>query len=169
MSPESGAQAVDEHSPGEQDGGVHGIGLSHAAVLAQLHEAIFPHDPWSQAAFTTLLASPGVFGYVSLQGFVVARLVADEAEILTIGVLPAARRSGQGGDLLARALAHAARQGGARMFLEVSVDNQPARAFYARRGFAQVGLRRGYYADGADALVLEKTLVPINPDAATTG
>jgi ribosomal-protein-alanine N-acetyltransferase len=46
------------------------------------------------------------------------------------------------------------------MFLEVAETNAAARALYLRRGYRQVGLRRGYYAPGLDALVLRRTLTP---------
>lgn len=48
--------------------------------------------------------------------------------------------------------------GAARIFLEVSVENAAARRLYARAGYTQIGRRKAYYADGTDALVLEKWL-----------
>jgi ribosomal-protein-alanine N-acetyltransferase len=56
------------------------------------------------------------------------------------------------------ALAAARARGAAAMFLEVAAGNTPALALYAREGFAEVGRRRRYYADGADALVLRRDL-----------
>jgi ribosomal-protein-alanine N-acetyltransferase len=53
------------------------------------------------------------------------------------------------------------------MFLEVAAPNAPARALYAGRGYAQVGLRRGYYAFDIDALVLRRALSPISHAVAT--
>ena len=89
-------------------------------------------------------------------------MVAGEAEILTIAVDPSHRRSGLGQVLLAAASDLASQQGGEALFLEVSVDNEPALALYDRAGFVRVGLRRGYYTgpDGRpiDALVLRRNL-----------
>ncbi|MEN0075727.1 MAG: ribosomal-protein-alanine acetyltransferase, partial [Paracraurococcus sp.] len=62
--------------------------------------------------------------------------------------------------LLAAALAGAAAPGAAAMFLEVAAGNAPAQALYAGQGFAEVGRRRRYYADGSDALVLRRDLPP---------
>ncbi|HEY8613806.1 MAG TPA: GNAT family N-acetyltransferase, partial [Roseomonas sp.] len=87
-------------------------------------------------------------------GFVFARAMAGEAEILTLAVDPGARRRGLGGALLTAAVTEAGRRGAEVLFLEVSEANAPARALYARAGAMEVGRRRRYYADGSDALVL---------------
>jgi ribosomal-protein-alanine N-acetyltransferase len=67
--------------------------------------------------------------------------------------------------MLLRAAEQRSRDAGARrMFLEVATNNVAASALYARAGYAEVGRRARYYADGADALVLARSLIP----AATT-
>jgi [ribosomal protein S18]-alanine N-acetyltransferase len=83
-------------------------------------------------------------------------MAGDEAEILTFGVVPEARRRGHGGSLLREAIGAARAKGAGAMFLEVAAGNAPALALYAREGFAEVGRRRRYYSDGADALVLKR-------------
>jgi ribosomal-protein-alanine N-acetyltransferase len=70
------------------------------------------------------------------------------AEIMTIGVIPQARRRGLATDLLHALLAEAHRRGAQECFLEVREDNDAARAFYEREGFETVGVRRGYYDHG---------------------
>ncbi len=85
---------------------------------------------------------------------ILARVAADEAEILTLAVAPPSRRAGLGAALLRAAMRHAGRVGARTMFLEVAVTNGAARALYASFGFREAGLRRGYYIDGTDALVL---------------
>lgn len=128
-----------------------------ATVLAALHAEAF-EAPWDANSLQTLLASPGVFAVAEADGFILVRVVADEAEILTLAVRPAARRAGLGGRLVEAAVVRAAALGSDRMFLEVAEDNQAARTLYARAGFQEAGRRRGYYsrADGSreDALVL---------------
>jgi [ribosomal protein S18]-alanine N-acetyltransferase len=69
-----------------------------------------------------------------------------------------ARRQGIAAGLLRAALAEIAARGGSALFLEVGVGNAAARALYDRFGFRQVGLRRRYYADGSDAIVLRMNL-----------
>ena len=126
-------------------------------VLAVLHAEAFD-TPWDAASLSALLDSPGVFAVEQPGGFILIRVVADEAEILTLAVRPAARRSGLGGRLVEAAVVRAAALGAERMFLEVAEDNVAARALYARAGFVEAGRRRGYYArsDGSreDALIL---------------
>lgn len=131
------------------------------SVLAALHAEAFA-APWSEAEFSDLLAQPGVFAVVESGGFILIRVVLDEAEILTLAVRPSARRQGLGGRLVGRGAVAAARGGASRLFLEVAEDNAAARALYDRAGFRQVGRRKAYYAaaDGGrtDALVLARDL-----------
>lgn len=133
--------------------------------LAVLHAACFP-DPWSATTMATLLATPGSFGILSATpdqpaGFALARVAADEAEILSIGVAPGWRRRGVARQLVAAVSVRAAESGARRLFLEVAADNHPARALYLREGFAQVGRRPRYYrraGKAVDALVLARAL-----------
>lgn len=111
------------------------------------------------------LAAPGVVALAdtdAADGLIVLRIVADEAEILDLGVRPAARRKGLGRSLLAAAEVVAVESGTRRIILEVAVDNAPARALYAASGYEGVGERPAYYQrpDGtrADALILAKPL-----------
>jgi ribosomal-protein-alanine N-acetyltransferase len=136
-------------------------GPAHPFALAAIHEAAFPPgEAWSVTMFAAQLGLPGVLGLLDeAGGMVLIRVAADEAEILTIGVAPEARRSGLGERLLAAAAAAAQDSGAAKLFLEVSARNAPARALYAKAGFSQIGRRRRYYADGADALVMSLPLI----------
>jgi len=128
-------------------------GPEHAAALAAIHKIAFPHDPWPEASFRTLLQQPGVAGFIDTRGgMVLVRSVLDEAEILTIGV--AVPRQGIGRALMEAAIAQLATEGIATLHLEVSASNEAARRLYAKLGFKQAGTRRGYYPDGSDALLL---------------
>ncbi|WP_241666828.1 GNAT family N-acetyltransferase [Muricoccus nepalensis] len=137
------------------------VSAAEAPVLAALHAAAFPpEERWGESAIRLMLALEGAFGLAVGEepaGFVLARAAAGEAEVLTLAVDPAAQRAGLGGALLGAAVAEVARRGASALFLEVSERNAPARALYARAGAAQVGLRRRYYPDGSDALVLRIT------------
>lgn len=125
---------------------------------ARLHALAFGEgEAWGADAISLMLGMPGTFGVLrSAQGFILARVAADEAEILTLAVVPEARRQGVGGALLAEAMAGAVARGAGAMFLEVSDRNAAARALYAGAGFEEVGRRKRYYGDGADALVLSR-------------
>jgi ribosomal-protein-alanine N-acetyltransferase len=132
----------------------------HAEALAAIHAAAYATTHrWDADSFARLLAQPGVYGLIDpAGGMVLARIAADEAEILTLGVAPHARRAGRATAMLRAAEAHAAAAGARTMFLEVAADNAPARALYAASGYRQAGKRRAYYADGTDALVLARSL-----------
>lgn len=142
------------------------IALCNAAAseaLAQLHAMAFD-QPWDAPAITALLATPGTFAFWDGgQGFIMARAVGEEAEILTLAVSPAARSKSLGRALVAAAAAHAATLGAGVFFLEVAETNAPALALYTGLGFLQVGRRSGYYA-GGDARVL-KAALPLSPAA----
>jgi [ribosomal protein S18]-alanine N-acetyltransferase len=145
--------------------GLQPLTVATGAVAAALHARSGFHESWDAASINGLLAS-GAGGLLASAdgipaGFVLWRVAADEAEILTICTAPEHRRAGIG-----RALMNAARDAlsaanVARIFLEVAVDNAPATALYRAFGFAEAGLRRGYYMrpDGAiDAFVMTLTL-----------
>lgn len=134
------------------------------AEMAALHARSFTTPrPWSEAEITALLASPLVFALTRPGAFLLGRVVAGEAELLTIAVHPNQRRAGLGGALVAAFLTESRARGGESAFLEVAEGNDAARALYAACGFAPAGRRRGYYhrPDGAseDALVLVRSLM----------
>ena len=141
--------------------------IAHAGVMAEIHHAAFPRaEAWSKEVFSLHLGTPQTFGFVhSLGGMILARVAADEAEILTLAVLPEQRRQSVGSALLGAAMARAGAFGAAAMFLEVAVTNHAARALYAANGFVEAGSRRRYYSDGTDALILRSTLPPGQPDS----
>ncbi len=93
----------------------------------------------------------------SQNGFVVWRVVADEAEIITIGVHPDARRGGIAAAMLALVENDVKARGGKKIFLEVAENNAPARALYENNGYNRIGVRPKYY-DGIDAILMEKKL-----------
>jgi ribosomal-protein-alanine N-acetyltransferase len=145
---------------GRDEGELQTASSAHAAVMAEIHRAAFPPaESWSRDVVLLQLELPTTFGFVhSRGGMILARVAADEAEILTLAVHPAKRRQGLGAALLRAAMRRAAALGATSMFLEVAVTNRAARDLYAAHGFAESGLRRRYYTDGSDALVLRSTL-----------
>lgn len=133
-------------------------GAGETAALAALHATAFEH-PWPEGEIASLMASPGVFALiVDGEGFILCRAIAGEAEILTLAVDPAVRRRGIGGALVEAAALLAARMDAQTLFLEVADDNLAALALYEAAGFEAVGRRRGYYASGADAVVMSRRL-----------
>lgn len=147
------------------------VGMVHAELLAGMHAVCFA-EPWSTRSMIEVLNMPGAEGLVAVDGgslrpgleapgpagLVLWGRVLDEAEILTIAVLPPWRRVGLGGRLLSAAMDAAAAAGAATMFLEAAADNVAALALYDRHGFVRVGLRRGYYG-GIDAVTMRRPLL----------
>lgn len=124
-----------------------------AETLHALYDACFD-EPFGEAAFRALLASPGLWASIAWDieagrraavGFAIARCVADEAEIISIGVSPSERRRGIGSALLAEVMVRAVALGAKRIFLEVSEENPAAIALYVSAGFERVGRRENYY------------------------
>jgi ribosomal-protein-alanine N-acetyltransferase len=144
------------------DEGVRPALVSDAEAIAAIFEASLP-DPWSPAMIADALKH-GCRGVVTedgdgtIEGVALVQVAVEEAELLQVAVAPAARRRGLGGRLVRAALALAARAGARELFLEVRPSNAAARALYAAEGFREEGLRRGYYRNGEDALVLRKAL-----------
>lgn len=124
--------------------------------LAELHAKCFPHKPWGAADFADLQKS-GCEIIASQNGFIVYRAVADEAEIITIGVAPDARRTGIAAAMLGIIEGDLKKRGVKHIFLEVAADNTPARALYEQNGFVQIGVRPRYY-DGVDAIMMRKDI-----------
>lgn len=139
------------------------IAAAHLPVAAAIHKVCFT-DFWEPGAIADLLAMPGCLGWIALAddddpaGMILARTAADEAEVLTIAVLPPFRRKGVGGCLLTAAAGAAVKAGAGALFLEVAGGNDKALALYARHGFHEVGRRPRYYGGTTDALILRRDL-----------
>ena len=133
-----------------------------AAGIAALHAASFRRG-WGEDEVHRLLLDRAVVAHrvmigQALTGFILSRLAADEAEILSIAVAPARRGRGLARRLLELHLRRLAGLGARAVFLEVGEQNMPARRLYERAGFRQVGRRHGYYEGGATALLLRRDL-----------
>ena len=122
------------------------------AEASALHATGFSRT-WSDGEIQALVAQDAVFGFVARRpgrrrragGFVLARLAADEAEILTIAVSPRHRRSGLGWRLMGAVLRHLRAEGAQSLFLEVDEGNDAAIDLYTKLGFSKVAERAAYY------------------------
>ncbi len=140
--------------------------LRDAPALAQLHGASF-HRGWSEGEFESMLSERNTMVHRlrlrhRIIGFVVSRMAADEAEILTIAVATNHRGRGLSRGLLLTHLGHLAGHGVKKVFLDVEEYNQPARRLYERAGFALVGRRERYYQQAGggqlNALLMRRDL-----------
>jgi ribosomal-protein-alanine acetyltransferase len=93
-----------------------------------------------------------------LTGYILATIIADEAEIISIAVDPDHQGRGIAGDLLLQFMTHCRTFDVAVITLEVAADNLPALGLYRQHGFAEFGLRKGYYRHGnqkTDAIMMK--------------
>jgi len=135
-----------------------------APLLAAVHARAFER-PWRADDIAKLLQNPSAFALIAsagqAQGFVIAWAAAGDSELLTVAVVPEARRKGVGAALVTSAGVAALVRGAATMHLEVAEDNVGARALYQKLGYAEAGRRPGYYAADhgrVDAIVMRRTL-----------
>lgn len=143
-------------------------GADRAEDMALLHAKLFD-PPWDADSMRNSLDHPASTAFVAtlggpgnVVGFIIAQIVADEAEILTIGVAAEYQKHGIGRQLvegMARALARAEVK---RLFLEVAADNAAAGALYLRAGFTPTGRRAAYYerinGPAVDAITMSRML-----------
>jgi ribosomal-protein-alanine N-acetyltransferase len=136
--------------------------------VVALENAVYAF-PWTRGNFVDSLAA----GYIAwtlngsggeLIAYCIAMRGADEMHLLNITVAPVARRRGHARRLLAELVARCRAEGAGRLWLEVRMANRDAQATYVRLGFAEVGVRKGYYpAPGGareDAVVMSLGIDP---------
>ena len=145
-------------------------------VLALEHD-LFPDDPWTARMFAEEVDQPPenrLYLIAETEGLPPApsgRVMAGyaglmfvpggtQADVLTIAVAEAYWGCGIGSALLGALITASVERGCAEVFLEVREDNPRARGLYLRRGFEEIGVRRGYYQpSGVDAIVMRKDLL----------
>jgi len=135
--------------------------LEDAAHLAALHGQSFTPawDEWAMRGFLgqNTKAMMALKGDQPV-GFALARIAADEAELLSIAVSPQMRGQGLGRALLLGIVVVLKEAKVQTLFLEVASDNAAARHIYEKIGFTRIGKRPKYYANGADALTYDLPL-----------
>ncbi|MGI9085188.1 MAG: ribosomal protein S18-alanine N-acetyltransferase [Aeromicrobium sp.] len=137
--------------------------LDDTRSITLIERTSFHDDPWSAALVENELTAPGRVVLVDdreelLVGYASAAVIADVADLTRIAVRPLARRKGVARDLLGALLVRAAAEGAARMMLEVADTNEAALGLYGTSGFVEIARRRGYYARGVDAVVMERLI-----------
>ncbi|HJQ82811.1 MAG TPA: ribosomal protein S18-alanine N-acetyltransferase [Candidatus Binatia bacterium] len=123
--------------------------------------------PWSRAFFEKELATPFARLVVAEEevpprprvvGYTCRWRVTDEVHLLNVAVHPERRGLGYGRELVARVVEEARGAASRVVFLEVRAGNVIARRLYRQLGFKDLGVRRGYYGPGQDAIVMELRL-----------
>lgn len=133
----------------------------HLPEVAAIERATFPEDAWSPEQFWQELAQPTRHYVVAhhdgtIAGFAGSFVLAPDADVQTIAVDPGRQGRGIGAALLGALVDDAIAQGATHLMLEVRADNTPALALYERFGFARVSVRRRYYPDGTDAVIMRR-------------
>ncbi len=137
-----------------------------AAIIA-LEQELFPEDAWTPEMFATEFAQPpsrrlylvaeegnALIGYAGMMF-----TGGSQADVVTLAVDPGRWGRGTGTALLTALVDEAEKRGYQEVLLEVREDNPRARQLYLRHGFAEIGIRRGYYQpSGVDAVVMRKAL-----------
>lgn len=134
--------------------------------VLKLEAALFAEEAWSREMLAGELAlQPASRHYLvaeegeTLIGYAGLLLAGDQADVLTIAVATSWWGRGVGTQLLTALLAEARRRACAEVFLEVRADNMRAQRLYKWWGFAEIGVRRGYYQpSGMDAIVMRRDL-----------
>ncbi|MCF8467644.1 MAG: GNAT family N-acetyltransferase [Sneathiella sp.] len=140
-------------------------GISCAKLAAQLHQLCFT-PAWDEASFRSAMEIPGTFFELMSIGpepaaFALYRQVVEQAEILTLGVLPDFRRQGNGMILLKHGMVHLKSRCSQEIFLDVGEKNFGAIHLYEATGFVRIGRRKNYYqyvSGSEDAIVMKKSL-----------
>lgn len=136
--------------------------------LCAIERAAHAH-PWSDDQLrrevatpysTILCAEEDVPGGAAVCAFVVYWVIHDELHVLDVATAPEARRRGLARALLVEALADGGRRGAVRALLEVRSSNAAAIALYRALGFLHDTVRRRYYQDGEDAVLMSLHLRP---------
>ncbi|MPZ63842.1 MAG: GNAT family N-acetyltransferase [Propionibacteriales bacterium] len=143
--------------------------VSDAVAVARLEAELMGPDAWSESAVRDELTGPlrcaivadhvSDRGRARLVGCAVLLVVGDTADLQRIVVARSHQRRGIAGRLLGRVLEEVGDEV-RRVLLEVRADNADGVGFYLRNGFTEIARRTAYYADGADAIVMQRPLGP---------
>lgn len=148
------------------------MGAEAAALFAAVHQASFAGEVtafWDETDFVALLDMKHGTGLVGMkqgsdqpEGIILYRVATDEAEIVTLGILPRSRRSGLASFLLGEMFREISELAVRAVFLEVAVNNAAARKLYYKIGFRNAGLRKDYFlrpgGSAIDALILRRDI-----------
>ena len=141
--------------------------IKDGVVLEHIHATCFP-DAWDRATFDHLLMENLTCGWMATSfegdpiGFVLARVLGPEAEILTFAVIPSFQRRGVGRCLLNELLVFLKSVNCEKIFLEVAEDNEAAIALYTSAGFIGVGIRPNYYQRADQTFVSASVMTYLN-------
>lgn len=149
------------HVPSEPDLRIAPMRRRHLRSVLRIEAEVYPR-PWTLGLYLGELALPEerrIYLVARSEGHVVGHaglmFAADDGHVTTVAVDPRWHRRGIAARLLVVLFREARMRGATDLTLEVRADNEPAQALYRRFGFAQAGIRKGYYAEtGEDAVIM---------------
>jgi [ribosomal protein S18]-alanine N-acetyltransferase len=168
--PDQSASAAGPVRPGSAGTRLRPMTLADLGNVLAIERELFQDDPWTTEMFTQEIAQPATSRLYlaaedeaggTLAGYAGLMFIpgGTQADVLTIAVAPAYWGRGIGSALLGTLIKEARDRSCAEVLLEVREDNARARGLYLRRGFTEIGVRRGYYQpSGVDAIVMRKDL-----------
>ena len=136
-------------------------------AVHELEERLFPVDAWPLQMFVDELSQPETRRYLiaeapdGIVGYAGLMCIEPIADVQTIAVVPEYEGRGIGSALLRELISEGRRRGAADLLLEVRADNPRAQQLYRRFGFEQIHVRRKYYRDGVDALIMRLELADV--------
>lgn len=145
------------------DFSIHSATIKNFAQLQKIEKLCYS-QPWTETMLRAELESAHALHFLGLEagnlvtGFILSQLIADEIHIHNIAVLPDHRKKGIARIMLHHLLTTAKEKGAVKALLEVRSSNRSAVTLYSKNGFKTEGLRRNYYRDGEDALLMTKFL-----------
>jgi ribosomal-protein-alanine N-acetyltransferase len=136
-------------------------------AVHELEVRLFPVDAWPLQMFVDELAQPETRRYLiaeapdGIVGYAGLMCIEPIADVQTIAVVPEYEGRGIGSALLTELISEGRRRGAADVLLEVRADNPRAQQLYRRFGFEQIHVRRKYYRDGVDALIMRLEIADV--------
>jgi len=94
----------------------------------------------------------------SISGYIIAWKVADEIQLNNIAVKNSCRRMGMATKLLSELYSNNSNHQYSKIYLEVRSGNYEAINFYLKNGFIKTGIRKKYYNNNDDAILMEKNI-----------
>jgi ribosomal-protein-alanine N-acetyltransferase len=136
-------------------------------AVHELEVRLLPVDAWPLQMFVDELAQPETRRYLiaeapdGIVGYAGLMCIEPIADVQTIAVVPEYEGRGIGSALLTELISEGRRRGAADVLLEVRADNPRAQQLYRRFGFEQIHVRRKYYRDGVDALIMRLEIADV--------
>jgi ribosomal-protein-alanine acetyltransferase len=133
----------------------------HLPEVMKIETASFT-DSWPVSAFRDLMIQTrtnwAALSDGAVAGYLITQWVLDEIHILNFAIAARFRRRGIAAVMLKYLIDSGIKKGSREMFLEVRASNAPAKALYEQFGFSLLSVRKKYYADGEDAMILHKRI-----------